>query len=284
MVLSCSNNSVGDSVRAVMVSGVPQQFIVDAFEDGPFTGNPAAVVPLENWLDDDIMQSIAAENNLSETAFFVPEGDSYGLRWFTPTDEVPLCGHATLASAHVQWSELGHQSSELAFNTKSGKLRVSRAAGDDRYTMDFPRAEPKPHDSPAGFLSALGIDGEVLFAGGSALVVTDPASLRSMKPNLNALELLGDGVAIVTSPADSEAAADVLARVFAPGVGIPEDPATGSAHCAIAPYWAEKLGKTTIKSFQASARGGHFECEVAGERVLITGSCRTFARGELAGY
>lgn len=285
MVLSCSNNSIGKTVRPVMVSGVPQQFIVDAFEDGPFTGNPAAVVPLENWLEDDIMQSIAAENNLSETAFFVPEGDSYGLRWFTPTAEVPLCGHATLASAHVYWTELHETADAIAFETKSGTLRVTRGSSANSYTLDFPLVRLKPHDAASEVLSALGIGGEVLDAGEAAFVITDPLALRTVDPDLSKLEKIC-GMAIVTSPADAaaESRADVMTRVFAPAFGIPEDPATGSAHCAVAPYWSDKLGKQTISSFQASDRGGYFECEVADDRVLITGTCRTFARGELAGF
>lgn len=263
---------------------MPQQFIVDAFEAGPFTGNPAAVVPLENWLDDDIMQSIAAENNLSETAFFVPDGDAYGLRWFTPTHEVPLCGHATLASAHVFWKELGSESDSVSFMTKSGRLGVSRAAGDDNYTLDFPLAELKPHHNSEAVLKALDVDGECFETEGTAFVVTDAQAVRSAKPDLDRLTDAANGLAIITALSDESAqGTDVIARVFAPGFGIPEDPATGSAHCAIAPYWAERLGKNVIRSFQASERGGHFECEVSGDRVLITGSCRTFARGELIG-
>lgn len=263
---------------------MPQQFIVDAFEAGPFTGNPAAVVPLENWLDVDIMLSIAAENNLSETAFFVPGDNLYHLRWFTPTHEVPLCGHATLATAHVLWSELGTADDSIGFQTQSGRLGVSRAAGYNRYTLDFPFAALSPHENPDAVLSALNLDGEVHFTEGTAFVVTDAPSVRAANPDLKALSEAANGLAIITALAEDDLEVDVIARVFAPGFGIPEDPATGSAHCAIAPYWSEQLGKTVIRSFQASARGGHFECEVAGERVLISGSCRTFARGELADF
>lgn len=266
---------------------VLDQFIVDAFESGPFTGNPAAVVPLDSWLPDELMQSIAAENNLSETAFFVSSGDAYDLRWFTPTHEVPLCGHATLASAHVIWTFLGTGAEALEFDTKSGRLGVTKLPDANAYQLDFPEAPIGDHDDGAAALGALGVNGEVFDSLDAAFVVCSSADdVRGCSPDFAALADVGAGFAIVTALADSSLKADgfdVVTRVFAPGVGIEEDPATGSAHCVVAPYWSEKLGLSTIKSFQASKRGGYFECAVQGNgRVLIAGTCRTFSTGKLA--
>lgn len=262
------------------------QFIVDAFENGPFTGNPAAVVPLEAWIPDELMQSIAAENNLSETAFFVPEGGSFELRWFTPTHEVPLCGHATLASAHVLWSELTSSAERLSFETKSGRLGVTRLSTPDSYQLDFPESPVGDHVDGAAASAALSVGGEVFDSLGASFVVCESADVvRSCEPDFDALAEIGAGFAIVTARADLQLQAegfDVIARVFAPGVGIEEDPATGSAHCAIAPYWSGVLGKSKIKSFQASKRGGYFDCDVPGDgRILISGTCRTFSKGRL---
>lgn len=265
---------------------VIDQFIVDAFENGPFTGNPAAVVPLDAWLPEDLMQSIAAENNLSETAFFRPDGDVFELRWFTPTHEVPLCGHATLASAHIIWDELAADVDRLTFETKSGRLGVSRLPGLNAYELDFPEAPVGDHVDGAAALAALGVDGEAFDSLGASFVVCESAdAVRSCEPDFAALVEIGAGFAIVSARADFPLQAkgfDVIARVFAPGVGIEEDPATGSAHCAIAPYWCDVLGVTTLSSFQASNRGGFFECEVPGNgRVMISGTCRTFSSGKL---
>lgn len=265
---------------------VLDQYIVDAFERGPFTGNPAAVVPLESWIPDELMLQIAGENNLSETAFFVDNGDAYDLRWFTPTHEVPLCGHATLASAHVIWTALSSDAGALSFETKSGRLGVTKLSETDSYQLDFPEAPVGEHVDGAAVLEALNIDGEVFDSLGAAFVVCDSAAaVRECSPDFGDLAKIGAGFAIVTALADSELEAagfDVVTRVFAPGVGIDEDPATGSAHCAVAPYWSGRLGRSTIKSFQASKRGGYFECEVNGNgRVLIAGACRTFATGRI---
>lgn len=265
---------------------VLDQYIVDAFERGPFTGNPAAVVPLESWIPDELMQQIAGENNLSETAFFVSNDDAYDLRWFTPTHEVPLCGHATLASAHVIWSALMSGAETLSFETKSGVLGVTKLPDANSYRLDFPEAPIGDHENGAAVREALNIDGEVFDSLGAVFVVCESAEMvRDCSPDLDELAKIGDGFAIVTALADSELKADgfdVVTRVFAPGVGIDEDPATGSAHCAVAPYWSGKLGRSQIKSFQASKRGGYFECEVPGNgRVLIAGTCRTFATGQI---
>lgn len=263
-----------------------EQFVVDAFENGPFTGNPAAVVPLQSWLEDDLMQAIAGENNLSETAFFVPSGDGFDMRWFTPTHEVPLCGHATLASAHVLWNELDSSASRLTFATKSGQLAVTKRPEMNTYELDFPEAPvgEKVEDSSA--LAALGVEGEVFDVLGASFVVCASADdVRGCEPDFSALEQIGDGFAILSARADFPLQAqgfDIIARVFAPGFGIEEDPATGSAHCSIAPYWSKALGTSTINSFQASERGGYFECNVVGDdRVLISGTCRTFSTGKI---
>lgn len=265
---------------------VLDQFIVDAFENGPFTGNPAAVVPLDSWIPDHLMQSIAAENNLSETAFFVPNGDLYELRWFTPTHEVPLCGHATLASAHVLWGELISKADRLSFETKSGRLAVTKLAEPNSYELDFPVAPVGEHVDGEAALAALGVGGEVFDSLGASFVVCESADVvRNCEPDFSELAEVGTGFAIVTARADAQLDAegfDVVARVFAPGVGIDEDPATGSAHCALAPYWCGVLGVSTIRSFQASMRGGYFECSVPeNDRVLISGTCRTFSSGKL---
>lgn len=269
-----------------IVPDVHDQFIVDAFERGPFTGNPAAIVPLDSWLPDELMQAIAGENNLSETAFFVANGDSYELRWFTPTHEVPLCGHATLASAHIIWDVLGSSADRLSFATKSGQLGVTKLPGLNTYELDFPEAPVGDHVDGAVALSVLGVEGEVFDSLGAAFVVCESATaVRECEPDFDELAKLGAGFAIVTARADFPLQAegfDVVTRVFAPGVGIEEDPATGSAHCAVAPYWSREMGVSTIKSFQASKRGGYFECKVPGNgRVLIAGTCRTFSTGKL---
>ncbi len=260
------------------------QFIVNAFDRGPFTGNPAAVVPLDEWLPDEVLQAIGAQNNLSETAFFVSEGDSIRLRWFTPAAEIALCGHATLATAHVIYAELASEAAELRFETMSGTLVVRRASGG--YAMDFPaysvgQADPEVVEAT---LAAAGVDaGEVLFTAGYAfLVLTTERDVVALEPDLAAVARLPRGDLLVSAPSQSSDY-DICARMFAPGVGIPEDPATGSAHCALAPFWSERLGKDTLRSFQASERGGYLTCTYRpeDERVELSGTCTTFARGEI---
>lgn len=261
-----------------------RQYIVNAFENGPFTGNPAAVVPLESWPEDGALQAIAEQNNLSETAFFV-DGDEIALRWFTPTDEIDLCGHATLATAHVLWSELGDGRDELIFGTLSGELKVRRAG--DAYEMDFPEALASEDPLPGGLLEqtlrAAGVDrGEVFLAMGRVVLVLEgPSDVGTLEPDLALVAELPRGDLFVSGP--GEGGYDIYTRVFAPGFGIPEDPATGAAHCAFTPYWAERLGRPEISSRQVSARGGYFRCRWrAGDgRVDLIGSCRTFGRGEI---
>jgi PhzF family phenazine biosynthesis protein len=244
------------------------------------------VVPLAAWLEDSVLQSIAMQNNLSETAFFVDSGETIALRWFTPTQEIDLCGHATLATAHAIFGEKSDSRELLRFTTISGELRVEREG--EKYRMDFPHSPPIDADfSPAveqAVLDSIGVEaGEVFESGGYPLVVLPEASwLRELEPDIEAIANLPNGHLLATAPGDD--GFDAITRVFAPGVGIPEDPATGSAHCAFAPYWCEELGKEEITSFQASARGGYFTCRwrKGDGRVDLIGSCSTFSRGDIA--
>lgn len=235
---------------------------VDAFVTaGVFTGNPAAVCTLEAWLPDDTLRAIAAENALSETAFLVREGDGYHLRWFTPEVEVELCGHATLASAHVVFEHLARGRDAVAFRTQAGTLTVTRGP-DGRIALTLPRRPPEPAAAPPALLRALGGRApEAALLGRDWLAVL-PAEqdVRSLRPDLAAVaELPGHGL-IVTAPASTRGV-DFVSRYFAPQVGIPEDPVTGSAHCALVPYWAARLGKATLEALQVSRRGGRLACE-----------------------
>jgi PhzF family phenazine biosynthesis protein len=266
-----------------MVDAMPLQFVVNAFENGPFTGNPAAVVPLDDEPSDSWMQSVAAQNNLSETAFVWPAGDPIALRWFTPTQEIPLCGHATLATAHVLFDELKIGARSLEFETLSGRLGVERSAAG--YELDFPATtageDVEPEVSQA-LLSALGVEaGSVIEFGANPFVLLDdPQAVGSIAPDMTAMQSFWGDHVVVSAPGEGEF--DVVCRVFAPKVGIPEDPATGAAHCAIAPYWCERLGVDRIKSHQASERGGYFDCAWDGsDRVKLAGRCSTFLRGEI---
>lgn len=251
-------------------------FQVDAFTNGPLTGNPAAVMPLERWLDDGLLQAIAAENNLSETAFTVPsESDDadYELRWFTPATEVPLCGHATLATGHALMS--GH---ELRFSTRqSGILTVSREG--DLLILDVP-AHPVATGEDKALLDALGVQGEV-FLGHRAetaaiVLLEDQDAVRAVEPDFQALKAFQDLV-IVTAPGDEQ---DVASRVFAVPCGIDEDPVTGAAHAALVPFWAERLGRNHFTALQASKRTGLLDCRADGDRVLLGGQCHTVIVGQ----
>lgn len=259
-----------------------RQYVVNAFENGPFTGNPAAVVLLEDWPEDRVLAAIAAQTNLSETAFLV-DGDAPRLRWFTPSDEIDLCGHATLATGHVLFGELGDARGSIEFSTLSGPLRVRSAEGG--YTLDFPEGEisAAPGDLHAATLDAAGVDsGEVFVGAGRAVLVLDSAdAVRRLAPDQAAVAQLPRGDLFVTAPGGDDY--DCVSRVFAPGFGIPEDPVTGAAHCVFAPYWCERLGRNEISCWQASARGGLLRCRWLPDaaRVELTGSCRTFARGEI---
>ncbi|MEE8203199.1 MAG: PhzF family phenazine biosynthesis protein [Alphaproteobacteria bacterium] len=248
---------------------------VDAFTGRVFGGNPAAVCPLEDWLDDATMQAIALENNLSETAFFVDRGDAFDLRWFTPAAEVDLCGHATLATAFVLFSELGIEGDAVDFETRSGRLTVRREG--DKLVMDFPALPPRPCDVPEGFAAALGrapvemLENDKLMA-----VYESEAEVVGLKPDMGGVAALpGDGV-IATAPGE---AVDFVSRYFAPKHAIPEDPVTGSAHCVLTPYWAERLERQRLSARQVSARGGELECEMRGARVLIAGRAVKYMEG-----
>jgi PhzF family phenazine biosynthesis protein len=238
---------------------------VDAFADRVLAGNPAAVVPLEEWLTDATLQAIAAENNLSETAFFIRSGEDYELRWFTPAVEVDLCGHATLASAYVVLRFLEPSRRSVAFTTrKAGTLAVARQ-GDEELAMDFPAWPPQPCEAPAGLAVALGRNPhEVLAARDYLAVYERAADIAAIKPDFAGLKRL-DRAVIVSAPGSD--GVDFVSRFFAPWAGIDEDPVTGSAHCQLIPYWAKRLGKTRLAARQISPRGGALSCALAGERV-----------------
>jgi PhzF family phenazine biosynthesis protein len=249
-------------------------FQVDAFAEEPLTGNPAAVMPLDHWLDDELMQRIAAENNLSETAFAVPsqaEDADYDLRWFTPATEVNLCGHATLASAHVLIT-----GERIRFATRSGVLTVT--CEDELLKLDLPAYPVQPGDVP-GLQEALGVSGETFVGDGgnnSAIVfLEDEAAVRAVRPDFAALKAF-DRLVMVTAPGDAQ---DVVSRVFAVYHGIDEDPVTGSAHAALVPFWAKRLGRHEFTAFQASRRGGLLHCRDAGDRVVLGGHCQTVITG-----
>lgn len=250
---------------------------VDAFADRPFTGNPAAVIPLEAWLEDAVLQAIAEENNLAETAFTVPTDGAaadYELRWFTPTTEVALCGHATLAAAHVL---LGDRARVRFATRKSGVLEVRRDG--DGYALDLP-ATLVAAAVHGDLLAALGLSGEVFLsaAGDTAIVlVADAAAVRGCAPDMRALAGL-PLLAIVTAP--GEGGFDVVSRVFVPAWGVAEDPVTGAAHAALTPFWAVRLGRDSFSAYQASRRGGGLHCTLAGQRAVLGGSCVTVIEGK----
>lgn len=254
-----------------------KQFVVDAFAGALFRGNPAAVCPLDGWLDDALMQAIAAENNLSETAFMVPMENGFGLRWFTPVAEVDLCGHATLAAAHVLFNHLNFAGEEVRFHTRSGELSVRKH--DALLEMSFPGSQPKPCEAPPELLRGLGgRPMEVLSAEDYLVVYSDEAEIRALRPNFQLLSEVGLRGVIVTAPGKD---ADFVSRFFAPKFGINEDPVTGSAHCQLAPYWERQLGRSRLRALQLSPRSGEVICKVSGDRVLLSGSAVTFMRGEL---
>lgn len=255
-------------------------FWVDAFTREVFRGNPAGVCPLSEWLPDHLMQQIAFEHGLSETSFFVPIGpDHYHLRWFTPQVEVDLCGHATLASAHVVFNELQPQSQLVTFDSRSGPLIVRRR--EDLLELDFPALRAVPTTAaPKTLLAAMGGNPrEVRSTGKWYLLVYDTAeALAALRPDFSSLRQLGDLLLLATAAGKD---CDFVSRFFAPGSGIDEDPVTGSAHCLLAPYWAERLGKTTFHARQISARGGELWCELAEPRVKIAGHTALYLRGTI---
>ena len=258
-------------------------FGVDAFTEAPFRGNPAAVCLLDGPREDDWMQSVAAEMNLSETAFVRPDGDGFRLRWFTPAVEVDLCGHATLASAHVLWAEGRVSAADaIRFHTRSGVLTVVRR--DDGIEMDFPATPPEPALPPSGLLAALnlGLAGRLVCRTRfDYLVEADgEAAVRQARPDFRALRDVEARGVIVTARSD-DPAYDFVSRFFAPASGVDEDPVTGSAHCALAPFWAKRLGRAALVGRQVSARGGVVRVEVKGDRVGLGGKAVTAWRGEL---
>ena len=250
---------------------------VDAFADAPFTGNPAAVMPLGRWLDDATLQAIAAENNLSETAFTVPTPDDpeadYALRWFTPAVEVKLCGHATLASGHVL---MGGRTA-IRFRTRqAGVLSVSRDR--DGYALSLPAwpTEPKPLLELAAAMGGEVLESHWREGGYAIFVYRDAAAIHALEPDFATLKKAGPILLIATAPGEDS---DIVSRVFVPGAGIDEDPVTGSAHCLLTPYWARRLDRVRLTAFQASRRGGRLLCQLSGDRVILAGACRTVIEG-----
>jgi predicted PhzF superfamily epimerase YddE/YHI9 len=253
---------------------------VDAFAEKLFAGNPAAICPLPQWLPEATMQAIAAENNLAETAFFVREGADYALRWFTPMVEVDLCGHATLASAHIVFSFLEPARERVGFRTlKAGTLTVARRG--DQLAMDFPSRPASPVEPPPGLLAAVGgTPREVLRARDYLLVYGSAAEVRALAPDFAALAKIPDcWAACATAPGDD--GVDFVSRFFAPSHGINEDPVTGSSHCTLTPYWAKRLGKTELKARQLSHRGGALDCTLNGDRVSIAGRAVLYLEGQI---
>jgi len=250
---------------------------VDAFSGDVFAGNPAAVCPLhEEWPGDTLLQAIAAENNLSETAYFRRENDAYALRWFTPRSEVDLCGHATLAAAYVIFRHLDADAPMLRFDTQSGPLEVTRDG--DLLRMDFPSRPPQGLTGDAQLAAALGREpAEVLLSRDYLAVYESQADILALDPDMRLLEALRRGV-IVSAPGED---ADCVSRYFAPHVGIPEDPVTGSAHCTLVPYWAQRLGRAELHCRQLSQRGGELFCTDLGPRVAIAGRVVQYLRGEI---
>jgi PhzF family phenazine biosynthesis protein len=254
---------------------------IDAFTDQVFSGNPAAVCPLESWFDDQTLQAIAAENNLSETAFFMPvEGGAEGqfkLRWFTPKIEVDLCGHATLATSYVIFNRLYPKLDEISFETESGQLKVSREG--DLFVLDFPARVPSPAPLPVGFVDAIGAEPSQFLKAAKNMAVFESAdTVLGIKPDFDYIAGLdGDGL-IITAPGGD---CDFVSRYFAPHAGIDEDPVTGSAHCTSVPYWAVRLGQNKLHARQVSQRGGELFCELSGERVRMAGRGSFYMEGTL---
>jgi PhzF family phenazine biosynthesis protein len=258
-----------------------QMYQVDAFTDHLFSGNPAAVCPLQQWPDPQIMQNIAAENNLAETAFFVRQGEGFEIRWFTPTIEVDLCGHATLASAHVIFHYLDFKGEVIKLQSRSGELRVIQSR--DLLTLDFPATPPKPTDIPYQLAEALNAAPKTVYRSRDLLALFEKEEeIASLRPNfglllevLNKQDCMG---LIATAPGHRS---DFVSRFFAPPAGIDEDPVTGSAHTTLAPFWAGRLDKKTLHAYQLSKRKGELFCELTGDRVLISGKAVTYLKGEI---
>ncbi len=255
-----------------------EYYHVDSFTSKAFTGNPAGVCLLEAWPEDSLLQAIAAENNLAETAFAVPASEGFELRWFSPETEIDLCGHATLATAHVLFAHRAYAGKRISFQTQSGELRVSRR--DDLIEMDFPARPAQACERPEGLERILGCRvGATMRARDLMVLLENEEEVRSLRPDIPALGALPDFGIIVTAPGRE---VDFVSRFFAPKAGIPEDPVTGSAHCTLIPYWSATLGKKTLHARQLSARGGELFCEDRGQRVAIAGQAVTYSHGRLS--
>jgi PhzF family phenazine biosynthesis protein len=266
--------SLADQYRAMKLN----LYQVDAFTDRLFGGNPAAVVVLDGWLPDRALAAIAAENNLAETAFVIARPDVSPLRWFTPTVEVDLCGHATLATAQILFRYYFPGLARLVFSTRSGELAVTRDG--DLLSMDFPSRPGKPAEVTEAMIAAIGAKPTQVFLARDLLVVFDSESqVRSLQPDLQRVAALDAFAVIVSAPGEE---VDFVSRFFAPRAGIPEDPVTGSAHCTLVPYWAARLGKSKLSARQISARGGDLMCELKGDRVTIAGRTVEYLRGEIS--
>ncbi len=262
-----------------------QIYQIDAFAQDVFQGNPAAVIPLKEWLSDELLQKIAMENNLAETAYIVAEGQGFLIRWFTPTVEVALCGHATLATGHVLFEHLGYEGDKIIFHTvQSGGLEVTRGsgAGDGKLTLNFPAQGPEPVEAGpySTAFEGLGISARPLYKGSyDFMVVMDNQSeVEALRPDFRKLSALPGRGIVVTAPGEE---ADFVSRCFFPQSGIDEDPVTGSAHTMMVPYWAERLGKNRLSAIQLSARRGYLDCEFLGDRVFMSGHAKTYMKGEI---
>lgn len=255
-----------------------QFYQADAFTDHLFGGNPAGVCPLRKWLPDETMQNIAMENNLAETAFFVRDGEQFQIRWFTPTVEVDLCGHATLASAYILFEKLNYQGNQIIFTSRSGILKVTRDG--DLLTLDFPADMPVPAPLPPGFPEKLGLQPVEVLMGKSdwMLVLGTEKEVEDYLPDFSVIALLEGRGMVITARGKQ---VDFVSRFFAPQSGIPEDPVTGSAHTMLAPFWGKRMGKDELTAIQLSKRKGHLWCKVVGDRVKISGNVRLYLTGEI---
>lgn len=253
-------------------------FQIDAFTDKLFGGNPAAVCPLDSWLPDMLMQQIAMENNLAETAFYVRTGDRFKIRWFTPEIEVDLCGHATLASAFVIFNLENYPRPAIEFTSRSGLLRVFKNG--DLLTLDFPADEIVESSAPEGILEGMGLQPLEIYKGKTdyLLIYANAGQVANLKPDMTHISKIAARGIIATAPGDD---VDFVSRFFAPQSGIPEDPVTGSAHTTLVPYWANKLGRNELSARQLSKRGGRLQCRLAGNRVEISGQAQLYMTGEI---
>lgn len=254
-----------------------KQYVVDAFTDHVFAGNPAAVCVMDKWLSEDVMMKITCENNLSETAFTVKEGDRYHLRWFTPGGEIDLCGHATLGTAYVIMNFIEPELTKVSFDTMSGELIVERKG--DLYEMDFPSYELKPVDVTEDIVDALGVTPKEAYMSRDCLcILEDEEQVRNLKPDMDKL-LKTEGLLMHVTASGEDY--DCVSRSFAPKLNVTEDPVCGSGHCHIVPYWADRLGRNEIKAYQASKRGGELYCTVEGEHILMAGKAALYSEAEI---